>query len=221
MARRFSAAHLVQAFARPGPALLLGVPWSLALRGASRSHSLVRNEEINAGQGGLPQGGLQRGGLTMRCEREWMTSIPAHLPTLGSGAHRPGSPTPCAMEAASWIVGGSWSDHPESVHDTIAAVARSVNDALDDAERQSIWPFILSSLGTARPRRLILGWRLDRFARSVMRRQGPTLATWRAVLERFAILADVELNTRALLDARLEAASLLERRAAEARAVDH
>jgi hypothetical protein len=148
---------------------------------------------------------------------EWMTSIPARLPSLGPGGHRPGSPTPCAMEAASWIAGEPWTDHPKSVHDTIAAVARSVNDALDDAERQSIWPFILSSLDTARLRRPFLGWRLDRFARAEVRRHGPTLATWRAVLERFAVLARVELSNRTLLDARADASYLLARRAAEAR----
>jgi hypothetical protein len=117
-------------------------------------------------------------------------SIPDTLPILSSGSHPPGSVTPCVMEAASWLAGEEWSDHPHSVHPVIAAVARGINDHVTDDERQTLWPLILASLDTGRSRSHVVNWRLQRFARRVVRSAGdqPTRETWQSVLERFARL---------------------------------
>jgi hypothetical protein len=137
-------------------------------------------------------------------------TIPDQLPSLGQGSHHPWSSTPCAMEAASWIAGHRWSDHPRSVHPAIAGVARMVNDSLSDDERQGLWPLILASVDTARPWRPILSWRLHRYAVIAMRAAGgPTTAVWRGTLDRFAELTKVELSTGSLLDAQAQARTLL------------
>lgn len=117
-------------------------------------------------------------------------SIPDTLPVLSAGNHPPGSPTPCVMEAASWLAGEEWSDQPRSVHPLIAGVARAVNDRVSDEERQTFWPLILASLDTARPRNRALDWRLRRHvARSIRACEGePTRETWESVLDRFARL---------------------------------
>jgi hypothetical protein len=52
------------------------------------------------------------------------------------------------MEAASWLADEKWSSRPTSVHPAIAWVARWVNDTLDDAERQTLWPLIVASVDT-------------------------------------------------------------------------
>jgi hypothetical protein len=76
------------------------------------------------------------------------------------------------MEAASWLAGEPWSDHPKAVHRRIAAIARATNDALDDERRQSLWPLVLRSVGTGK-RRSNWSFRrhlsLDRRLRSVIR----------------------------------------------------
>jgi hypothetical protein len=90
--------------------------------------------------------------------------MPDRLLRLDKGSHRASSGRACAMEAASWLAGEPWSDHPRSVHPVIAGVARRANDEVDDAERQRLWPLILASLDTARPRRLGLAHRLRRSA---------------------------------------------------------
>jgi hypothetical protein len=94
--------------------------------------------------------------------------LPDRLPALDRGAHPAGSGKACAMEAASWLAGERWSDHPRSVHRSIASVARWVNDALEDDERQSLWPLILSSLDTGN----VSGFRLDRRLRRYTRKAG-------------------------------------------------
>jgi len=76
-------------------------------------------------------------------------SVPDRLPVLDRGVHAPSSGRACAMEAASWLAGERWSDHPSAVNRAIASVGRWVNDAVDDEERQCLWPLILASLHTA------------------------------------------------------------------------
>jgi hypothetical protein len=66
------------------------------------------------------------------------------------------------MEAASWLAGEPWSDHPRSVHPVIARVARRANDRAGEVDRQRLWPLILASLGTGTDRRLRVNFRLRR-----------------------------------------------------------
>ncbi|MGH9918806.1 MAG: hypothetical protein ACRD6W_08070, partial [Nitrososphaerales archaeon] len=72
----------------------------------------------------------------------------------------------CAMEAAAWLAGEPWSDHPRSVHRLVAAVAHAANDRLDDETRQSCWPLIISSIGTAHRFPVRSELALRRFART-------------------------------------------------------
>lgn len=116
-------------------------------------------------------------------------SIPDKLPVLGKGGHSPGSNTPCAMEAASWLADEPWSAAPRAVHPVIAAVARAVNDSVTDAERQELWPLILASIGTSRRHHMLLQWRLRHFAKRLLRGpNSPNRAAWEAVLIHFAEL---------------------------------
>lgn len=96
------------------------------------------------------------------------SEIPDRLPSLDRGAHPDGMGKACAMEAASWLAGERWSDHPRSVHRAIAAVARWVNDTVEDQERQRLWPLILASLETGSFR----GFKLDRTLRRITREAG-------------------------------------------------
>jgi hypothetical protein len=86
--------------------------------------------------------------------------LPDWLPTLDKGNHEPHYPQLCAMEAAAWLAGEEWSDHPRSVHPVIAQAARRANDTLADDERQDLWPLVLASIGTRAPWRPILWYRL-------------------------------------------------------------
>jgi hypothetical protein len=86
--------------------------------------------------------------------------IPDRLPTLDRLSHPPNDRKACAMEAASWLAGEEWSDHPRSVHPVVAAIARGVNDRMSDAGRARLWPLVLRSLATARPDDHVLAVRL-------------------------------------------------------------
>ncbi len=120
--------------------------------------------------------------------------VPDRLLRLDRGSHRPDSGRACAMEAASWLAGEKWSDHPRSVHRVIAGVARWVNDELGDAERQQLWPLIIASLDTARSRSPWLAHRLRRCAwkaRASSRGENPR-QVWEAVLAEHARLTGHE-----------------------------
>ena len=138
-------------------------------------------------------------------------TIPDTLPVLSRGNHRPGSATPCVMEAASWLAKEPWSDHPRSVHPAIAGVARLVNDHVSDEDRQQLWSLVLSSLDTARPLHPILNFRLRRFAlHAAARESHPGRELWERVLDRFSELSGCDLHTvsaakAAALRARLDA----------------
>jgi len=109
--------------------------------------------------------------------------IPDRLPRLSKGSHPPTSGRACAMEAASWLAGEPWSDHPRSVHPVIAGVARWVNDSVSNDERQQLWPLILASLDTARPHNVVLTYRLRRRAWKVRTRiPVDARSVWRSVL---------------------------------------
>ena len=57
---------------------------------------------------------------------------------LKSGSHHGLSDGMCAMEAASYIAGEAWSDHPECVCPVIAAFLRNWNDSLSNDERNAL-----------------------------------------------------------------------------------
>jgi hypothetical protein len=113
--------------------------------------------------------------------------IPDHLPSLARGNHTPDEGKACAMEAASWLAGERWSDHPRSVHRVIAGIARRANDSLDDDQRQQLWPLVLASLGTARRYRPVLNWRL-KWTASRLPGSLPADAVWEALLAKHARL---------------------------------
>lgn len=72
----------------------------------------------------------------------------ANITALDRGTHDPGA-SMCAMEAAAYIAGEPWSDHPECVCPVIGAFMRSWNDALPDAERSALLlPLIAKTIGT-------------------------------------------------------------------------
>jgi hypothetical protein len=116
---------------------------------------------------------------------EFGVDLPDRLPVLDRGAHPPGAGKACAMEAASWLSGENWSDHPRSVHRAIASVARWVNDAVEAEERQRLWPLILASVGTGPSRGFFVDRRLRQLARNAGCRAaalGHPVDAWVAVL---------------------------------------
>ncbi len=75
--------------------------------------------------------------------------IPAGLPTLSAGAHKPGDGKACVMELVSFLAGESWTDSPECTHPVLARMAQVVNDRLPDDERHLLVPLIGRLFGTA------------------------------------------------------------------------
>ncbi len=72
---------------------------------------------------------------------------------LKQGAHRNFSAGMCAMEAASYIAGEPWSDHPQCVSPVIAAFMRNWNDSLNNEDRNRLISpeLIAKTIGTANP----------------------------------------------------------------------
>lgn len=76
--------------------------------------------------------------------------------TLHQGPHKPGTPVPpeqlqaCALEAAAWIAGEPWGDHPECVCPVIATFVRSWNDDIrsDETRTRLLRPLIPLMVGT-------------------------------------------------------------------------
>src|SRR5262249_25801473 len=54
----------------------------------------------------------------------------------------------CAMEAAAWLAGESWTDSPNCVSPVVAAFLRSWNDSLPQDDRQMLKPYVVRSIGT-------------------------------------------------------------------------
>ena len=75
---------------------------------------------------------------------EWLENL-----QLGRGAHSSRKDGACALEAASWLAGEKFSDHPICVSRVLGAFVRRFNDLLDDEGRQKIKPFIPRLLNTA------------------------------------------------------------------------
>ncbi|WP_347351037.1 hypothetical protein [Intrasporangium sp.] len=64
--------------------------------------------------------------------------IPDGVPVLSQGRHWNPRSGACFMEMASFLAGERWSDHPRCTHPVLAAAARCVNDAVEDATRQRL-----------------------------------------------------------------------------------
>ena len=75
-------------------------------------------------------------------------SLPEGL-LLSEGSHGSIEDGACVMEAAAYIAGEGWSDHPACVSPVIAEFCRSWNDAMDDEDRQMLRPLIPLLIGTA------------------------------------------------------------------------
>lgn len=68
---------------------------------------------------------------------------------LLGGSHADLDAGVCALEAASYLAGEEFSDHPQCVCPTIAAFGRAWNDALDDETRNRLLkPIIPKMIGT-------------------------------------------------------------------------
>lgn len=129
--------------------------------------------------------------------------VPDRLPKLDKGRHTPQRSQVCAMEAAAWLSGEEWSDHPRSVHRVIAQAARSANDRVNDAERQELWPLVLASIGTGAPWRPILWYRLARHQLMLQRAHpGDPRLVWQELIREHARLTGHE--RRPIPDDRIE-----------------
>ena len=62
--------------------------------------------------------------------------VPSGLPILAKGHHRQLEDGACLMEYTSVLAGEAWSDSPPCTHPVLAAIARAVNDSVDDNTRQ-------------------------------------------------------------------------------------
>ena len=75
------------------------------------------------------------------------SSAPEFVPVLGRGRHRSPRRGACFMEMASYLAGERWSDHPSCTQPLLAELARSVNDATSDSDRQRLVPMIPDVVG--------------------------------------------------------------------------
>lgn len=73
--------------------------------------------------------------------------IPDLIPVLSRGRHLDPADGGCVMEMASLLAGERWSDAPRCTHPLLAAVARLVNDELDDEQRQRLLPLVPDLVG--------------------------------------------------------------------------
>ena len=78
-----------------------------------------------------------------------MTPITLDQITLKSGAHTSFAQGACLLEAASYVAGEAWTDHPQCVSPVLGAYGRSLNDVLPDDRRQELKPYIPRLIGTA------------------------------------------------------------------------
>jgi hypothetical protein len=80
------------------------------------------------------------------------------------------------VELASMLAGERFSDHPRSVCPVIASYMRTVNDCLDEAERQELYPYAAAIVGTRGSRRL--GARRGRLCLSWLQGMGGASSPW-------------------------------------------
>jgi hypothetical protein len=64
--------------------------------------------------------------------------VPDVMPLLSKGRHDNPEQGACLMEYTSVLAGERWSDHPACTHRVLAAIARAVNDLVDDSFRQRL-----------------------------------------------------------------------------------
>jgi hypothetical protein len=68
---------------------------------------------------------------------------------LGAGSHSDPERGMSLLEAASYVAGEPFSDHPKCVCPALAGFGRNLNDVLPDDQRQRLLPFVPRLLGTA------------------------------------------------------------------------
>ena len=69
--------------------------------------------------------------------------------SLGKGSHTSIENGACIMEAAAWIAGERWSDHPKCACPVITAFLQNWNDSLSDEDRNRLLkPLVLRVVGT-------------------------------------------------------------------------
>jgi hypothetical protein len=83
-----------------------------------------------------------------------MTVIAERLPELAaihldSGAHNNFDNGHCAMEVVSWLAGEGFTDAPACASPVLRAFTIAVNDQWDDAQRQTLVPYLPRMVGTA------------------------------------------------------------------------
>lgn len=75
--------------------------------------------------------------------------LPAGMPALSRGRHRGPEQGACLLEYTSLLAGESFSDKPNSVEPTLAALVRILNDALDPDARSELAHLAPALIGTA------------------------------------------------------------------------
>ncbi|NWF29505.1 hypothetical protein HW130_25170 [Streptomyces sp. PKU-EA00015] len=87
---------------------------------------------------------------TPKSGRPARAGLPDGLPVPGRFTHLHPDDGACLMEAASLLATGCFTDRPTGTHPVLAALARAVNDAVDDATRHTLWP-LAADLANAHP----------------------------------------------------------------------
>ncbi|MFJ8048768.1 hypothetical protein [Streptomyces luteogriseus] len=85
-----------------------------------------------------------------RVSVESPAGVPDGLPVPGRFAHLHPDDGACLMEAAALLASGRFTDSPAGTHPALAALARVVNDSVDDDARHALWP-LAADLADARP----------------------------------------------------------------------
>lgn len=81
--------------------------------------------------------------------------VPDGIPILGRGRHSDPRAGGCLMEYVSVLAGEPWSDHPGCTQPVLAAIARCVNDAVDDVHRQQLHLLAADLTGARNARPLV------------------------------------------------------------------
>ncbi|QEO09689.1 hypothetical protein [Protaetiibacter larvae] len=124
--------------------------------------------------------------------RQRTSFVPDVMPHLSAGRHRNPRRGACFMEFASYLAGERWSDHPACTDRTLAALARGVNDLVDDERRDELLTLIPRVVGLSGGEELGL----------VVALRAATEALPVASMERQRVLAAGVLSLCALLEQR-------------------
>lgn len=97
--------------------------------------------------------------MTTSSAEQWvwagLPAAPDGLPLLAAGQHLTPADGACFMEFASVLAGEPFGDHPRCTHPLLAALARGVNDRVDDATRQRLLPLVPAVVGVRGPSALL------------------------------------------------------------------